>query len=193
MWWSDRLEFSGVALLSLLYSPKWKRNLLAKKRYGTFLYDRLWTAGCSRIMQCERNILLERGLFCPFHEKKTRGPREPSFSRKIKQKWSEKLKMTFLNRFYQGGHPERGQNVRGAPTVIARLDRTSLARGHAEDHRIEFSVRSIEVTVWGRSSETGAADRAGSVRTLPSAVLLPTIGNWAHMTWKCPQSPQKVG
>ena len=69
--------------------------------------------------------------------------------------------------------------------IVARLGRTSLARGHTEgDHRIvtEFSVQSIKVAACGHSSQTGAADRAGSVRMLPSAVVLPTIRNWAHMT-----------
>ena len=101
--------------------------------------------------------------------------------------------MTF---FTKEATPERGQNVWCAPTVVARLDRTSLARGHAEDDHcinIEFSVHSIEVTAWSRSSETGEADRAGYVRTPPSAVLLPTIGNWAYMTWKCPPKCSKGG
>ena len=44
-----------------------------------------------------------------------------------------------------------------------------------------------------RSSETGAADRVGSLRTLPSQVIVPTGCNWAHMTWNAPQSPQKMG
>ena len=43
-----------------------------------------------------------------FFMKKTIGPKIPSLSRKIKQKWSEKLKMTFLNHFHQGGHPGAG-------------------------------------------------------------------------------------
>ena len=46
----------------------------------------------------------------------------------------------------------------------------------------------------GRSSETGAADRVGSLRTLPSEVVVPTGRNWAHMKYKkAPQSPPKTG
>ena len=57
------LKFSGVALLGLLYSPKWK---------STFLYGRLFTSSCSRIIQCERNIPLERGSLRLFYEKNYR-------------------------------------------------------------------------------------------------------------------------
>ena len=59
-------------------------------------------------MHCERNILLERGLFCPFCEKKTRGLGNLPCQEKIKQKWSEKLKTRFLNHFHHGGHPGTG-------------------------------------------------------------------------------------
>ena len=103
--------------------------------------------------------------------------------------------MTFLYHFHQGGHPGTGPERVRCISCVARFDRTSLARGRAvDDHRIEFSVRSIEATAaGGQSSETGAADRVGSLRTLPSETVVPTGHNWAHMTWKCPQSPQKNG
>ena len=89
--------------------------------------------------------------------------------------------MTFLNHFHQGGHPgARPERVRCTSAAVARLDRTSLARGRAvDDHRIEFSVRSGDSG--GRSSETGAADRVGSLRTLPSEVAVPTGRNWKSL------------
>ena len=45
----------------------------------------------------------------------------------------------------------------------------------------------------GRSSETGTADRVGSLRTLPSELVVPTGRNWAHMTWKCTPKSSKNG
>ena len=55
-------------------------------------------------MQYDRNIPLEKGSFCLFYEKNYRGLGYLPFQEKIKQKWPEKLKMTFLNHFHHGGH-----------------------------------------------------------------------------------------
>ena len=107
---------------------------------------------------------------------------------------SEKLKMTFLNHFHQGGHP-------GAKAKTCEVHQpSSLALTATLSHEVAQSMISHWVQralnrgdSGGRSSETGAADRVGSLRTLPSQVVVPTGRNWAHMTWKCPQSPQKNG
>ena len=92
------------------------RVLSPDRKVPSMFYGKLFTSSCSRIIHCERNIPLERGSFCLFYEKKkTIGPSLGylPFQEKIKQKWSEKLKMTFLNHFHQGGHPgARPERVR---------------------------------------------------------------------------------
>ena len=98
--------------------------------------------------------------------------------------------------FTKEATPEQGQNVWGAPTVVACLDRTSFACGYAEDdHRIEFSVRSIEVVA--------AVDRARRVQLIELAVcgrcpaklsFLPAVtGHKWRENAPPPQSPQKMG
>ena len=118
------LKFSGVALLGLLYSPKWKRSFFSKGK-STFLYGRLFTSSCSRIIQCERNTPLERGSFCLFYEK-TKGPGIPSFSRENQTKVVRKTEDDVMMIFTKEATPEQGQNVWGASAAVARLDRTSL-------------------------------------------------------------------
>ena len=57
-------------------------------------------------------------------------------------------------------------------SVIAEIyTRVKLpyAKCSQTDHRIEFSVRTIEERACSRSSETSAAGRARNLRTLPSA------------------------
>ena len=71
--------------------------------------------------------------------------------------------MTFLKFSPRRPPREQGQNVWGASAAVARLDRTSLACGRAvDDHRIEFSVRSIEATA--------AVDRARRAQLIELAV-----------------------
>ena len=132
------LKFSGVALLSLLYSPIWKRNLFGKGKvpFSTTGYElRAVKESCS-VKEIYR---WKEDCFVHFM-KKTRGPREPSFSRNNQTKLVRK---TEDDVFTKEATPERGQNVRCAPTTssLALTAPRSLARGHAEDdHRIEFSV-----------------------------------------------------
>ena len=102
--------------------------------------------------------------------------------------------MTFLNHFHQGGHP-------GAKARTCEVHQpSSLALTATLSHVVAQSMISHWVQralnrgdSGGRSTETGVADRVGSLRTLPSQVVVPTGRNWAHMTWKCPQSPQEMG
>ena len=65
----------------------------------------------------------------------------------------------------------------GASAAVARLDRTSLARGRAvDDHRIEFSVRSIEATAAvDRARRAQLIELAVCMRTLPSEVAVPNF------------------
>ena len=113
-------------------------------------------------MQCERNIPLERGSFCLFYEKTTTtttiGPRIPSFSRKNRTKWSEKLKMTFLNHFHQGGHPgarpERVRCISRRRSPWPHVSRTwSCSRWPS--HWVQRALNQGDSGGW--SSEMGAA------------------------------------
>ena len=49
------LKFSGVALLGLLYSPKWKRSFFSKGK-STFLYGRLLLRAVQESFSVKRNI-----------------------------------------------------------------------------------------------------------------------------------------
>ena len=92
-------------LSSVCFIPQnGKEIFLAKKRYlspgqamdfGLFRNHAVW----------KKHTVGKRTVLSILWKKKTRGPREPSFSRKkMKQKLSEKLKMTFFNHFHQGSH-----------------------------------------------------------------------------------------
>ena len=71
VWWSDRLEiFRSCSPWPALF-PKVEKKFL-NQRKSTFLSGRLFTSSCSRIIQCERNIPLERGSFCLFYERNYR-------------------------------------------------------------------------------------------------------------------------
>ena len=137
---------------------------------------------------------LERGSFCLFYKKNIWGLGYLPFQEKIKGKWSEKLKMTFLNHFHQGVHPgarpERVRCISHRRSPWPHLSRT-WSRSRWLSHWVQRALNRGDSG--GRSSETGAADRVGSLRTLPNEVVVPTGHSWAHMTWKCPQSPQKNG
>ena len=102
--------------------------------------------------------------------------------------------MTFLNHFHQGGHPgarpERVRCISRRRSPWPHLSRT-WSRSRWSSHWVQRALHRGDSG--GRSSETGAADRVGSLRTLPSEVAVPTGRNWAHMTWKCPPKSSKSG
>ena len=114
-------------------------------------------------MQCERNVPLERGSFCLFYEKTYRAKDTFLFKKKSNKSGQKNWRWCSLTIFTKEATPEQGQNVWDASAVVVRLDRTSHTRGRAEDdHRIEFSVRSIEATA--------AVDRARRVQLIALVV-----------------------
>ena len=86
--------------------------------------------------------------------------------------------------------PERVRCISRRRSIWPQLSRTWSRSWRS---RIEFSVRSIQATMAVDRARPGAADRVGSLQTLPSQVIDPTSPDWAHMTWECPQNPQKWG
>ena len=113
---------------------------------------------------------------------------------------TKKLKMTFQGQnvwgALGGSEKERKLSFSLPPRCISRrspwphLSRT-WSRSGWSSHWVQRALNRGDSG--GRSSETGAADRVGSLRTLPSEVVVPTGRNWAHMTWKCPPKSSKNG
>ena len=193
-WWSGRidLKFSGVALLSQLYSPKWKRNFFYKERY---LSQR-------QVMnlQCERDNTVGKRTVLPILWKKLEGLGNIPFRETIKQKWSEKLKMTFLNEFHHGGHPgTRPERVRCTswsslaltaplPHVVTQKMIIALSSACAQSRRecvVGWArrVRPVELAAYG-SDNDAARWRPAQLSNLPSMT--------GH-TWRenAPESPKK--
>ena len=198
------LKFSGVALLSLLFSPKWKRTLFfAKKRYlfqrqvvnfELFRNHAVW----KKYTVGKRTVL---SILCKFE-----GLGNIPFQERIKQKWSEKLKMTFLNHFHQGSHPGTGPEcVRctswssltlTAPLLHVVTQKMIIALGSAcahsrRQHAVDRArrVRQVELAAcW--SDDDAARGRPAQLSYLPSVT-----GHTCHESAlpPPPQSPQKWG
>ena len=78
------LKFSGVALLGLLYSPKWKRSFFSKGKVPFSMAGSLLRAVQESFSV--REIYRWKEDRFVFFMKKTIGPRMPSFSRKNQTK-----------------------------------------------------------------------------------------------------------
>ena len=89
------LKFSGAALLGLLYSPKWKRSFFSKGKVSFSMAGSLLRA-VQESFSVKEIYRWKEDRFV-FFMKKLKGLGYLPFQEKMKQKWSEKLKMTFLN------------------------------------------------------------------------------------------------
>ena len=187
------LKFSGVALLNLLYSPKWKRSFFSKGKVPFSMAASLLRA-VQESFSVKEIYRWKEDRFVFFMKKNYRAWDAFFFKKKSNKSGQKNWRWRSLTIFTKEATPEQGQNVWGASAAVARLDRTSLARGRAvDDHRIEFSVRSIEATA--------AVDRARRAQLIELAVcgrcpakssFLPAV---TGHTWRenAPQSPPKMG
>ena len=184
-------------LLSLAYfiPQNGKEVFLAKEKYLS-LWQALYFELFKNHSVWKKYTVGKRIVLSFFNEKNYRAWDTFLFKKKSNKSGQKNWRWRSLTIFTKEATLEQGQNVWGASAAVARLDRTSLARGRAvDDHRIEFSVRSIEATV--------AVDRARRAQLIELAVcrrcpaklpFLPAVTAAGH-TWRenAPQSPKKIG